>query len=147
MPKDDDQMRPLYKYVSSEQRMEQRMEQLRRKKIKVLKLCVAYAYAVKHHLRKESGVNYADYTGLLPSTIIRASEGSYNRNSTQIMTSSPAEYDENNASGQKAQQQRVMVQDSLATLPDQHTPLLSESHRTVEFYADIDQPVISLPLL
>lgn len=33
-----------------------------------MKLAVAYAYSVKHHLRDENGLDYSDYDGVLPAS-------------------------------------------------------------------------------
>ncbi len=41
-------------------------ERLRKLKIDAIKLCVAFAYGVKHRLRNEHGFNYEDYNGVLP---------------------------------------------------------------------------------
>lgn len=48
--------------------------QIRRKKVQALKLCVVFAYAVKHYLRGEDGLEWEDYVGILPSTVVRLAE-------------------------------------------------------------------------
>ncbi|TFK46417.1 UPF0187-domain-containing protein [Heliocybe sulcata] len=53
--------------------------QLRRKKAEVLKLCLSFAYAVKHYLRDEDGVHWDDYMGILPASIMRYDEVGYPR--------------------------------------------------------------------
>jgi putative membrane protein len=40
-----------------------------RSKVEVLKLCVAFAVAVKHRLRREYGIQYTDLEGLLPAYV------------------------------------------------------------------------------
>lgn len=56
--------------------------QLRKAKADTLKLCVAFAYSVKHRLRGEYGLDYDDYTGILPRSIVRYEEGSFNSSSS-----------------------------------------------------------------
>ena len=96
--------------------------------------------------------------GLLPASVTRLFESGYER---AYSTASPAEYESqsnlksqgNNGDLEQSQSQsregahsRVRIQDSLATLPDQNTPLLGDSHRTVEFHAYADQLPFGVPL-
>lgn len=46
-------------------------KELRRKKVQALKLCVCFAYAVKHYLRGEDGLDWDDYVGILPPAVAR----------------------------------------------------------------------------
>lgn len=45
--------------------------QLRRRKIEAIHLCLSFIYAAKHYLRGEDGVNYADYSGVLPPSFAK----------------------------------------------------------------------------
>ena len=49
-------------------------KQLRRKKVEAMKLCVSFAYATKHYLRGEDGLDWADYAGILPQSVIRLAQ-------------------------------------------------------------------------
>ncbi|TCD62258.1 hypothetical protein EIP91_007135 [Steccherinum ochraceum] len=46
-------------------------KQLRRRKVDALKLCVSFAFATKHYLRGEDGLDWADYDGILPQAVVR----------------------------------------------------------------------------
>lgn len=62
-------------------------KQLRRRKVEALKLCVSFAYATKHYLRGEDGLDWADYDGILPQSVIRVASPGASR-----MTSGYASY-------------------------------------------------------
>ena len=49
--------------------------QLRRRKVDAVKLCVCFAYAVKHYLRGEDGLDWDDYAGILPASTARLAQG------------------------------------------------------------------------
>jgi ion channel-forming bestrophin family protein len=53
--------------------------ELRKRKVKALKLCVCFAFAVKHYLRSEDGLDWADYTGILPASVVRLAQPSTSR--------------------------------------------------------------------
>ena len=61
-------------------------KELRRKKVQAMKLCICYAFAVKHYLRGEDGLDWDDYTGILPSSIARLAQPS-NSKRTSAWTS------------------------------------------------------------
>ncbi|KAK7693093.1 hypothetical protein QCA50_002658 [Cerrena zonata] len=46
-------------------------KQLRRKKVEALKLSICFAFACKHYLRGEDGLDWVDYTGLIPASLMR----------------------------------------------------------------------------
>lgn len=48
--------------------------QLHKRKEETLKLCLSFAFAVKHYLRGEDGVHWEDYSGVLPSIFDRFDE-------------------------------------------------------------------------
>jgi len=45
--------------------------QLRRQKQDVVKLCLGYAFAVKHYLRGEDGLDWEDYLDVLPTSFLK----------------------------------------------------------------------------
>ncbi|OSC97655.1 UPF0187-domain-containing protein [Trametes coccinea BRFM310] len=51
--------------------------QLRRRKVDAIKLCLSFAYAVKHYLRGEDGLEWEDYAGILPASTARLAQGLY----------------------------------------------------------------------
>lgn len=56
-------------------------KELRRKKVQAIKLCVCYAFAVKHYLRGEDGLEWEDYLGILPPHIVKLVQTPERRNS------------------------------------------------------------------
>ncbi|KAI9056841.1 UPF0187-domain-containing protein [Trametes sanguinea] len=72
--------------------------QLRRRKVDAIKLCLCFAYAVKHYLRGEDGLEWEDYAGILPASTARLAQGLYApsnkdyRYSTATATKSPSMY-------------------------------------------------------
>ncbi|KAI0831798.1 UPF0187-domain-containing protein [Trametes gibbosa] len=51
--------------------------QLRRRKVDAIKLSLAFAYATKHYLRGEDGLDWEDYAGILPASAARLARGMY----------------------------------------------------------------------
>ena len=51
--------------------------QLRKRKVDTIKLSICFAYAVKHYLRGEDGLDYDDYAGILPASAARLARGLY----------------------------------------------------------------------
>ncbi|KAI8998963.1 UPF0187-domain-containing protein [Trametes punicea] len=51
--------------------------ELRRRKVDAIKLCLCFAYAVKHYLRGEDGLDWEDYAGILPASTARLARGLY----------------------------------------------------------------------
>ncbi|TBU29084.1 Bestrophin, RFP-TM, chloride channel-domain-containing protein [Dichomitus squalens] len=51
--------------------------QLRRRKVVAIKLSLSFAYAVKHYLRGEDGLDWDDYAGILPARTARLYNGLY----------------------------------------------------------------------
>jgi ion channel-forming bestrophin family protein len=49
-------------------------QNLHRRKIDALHLCMAFPYAAKHYLRGEDGIDWDDYYGLLPTWFIQIAE-------------------------------------------------------------------------
>ncbi|KAG1832671.1 Bestrophin, RFP-TM, chloride channel-domain-containing protein [Suillus variegatus] len=129
--------------------------QLKRQKIEVLQFCVAFAFAVKHYLRNEDGPDYDDYTGILPASFTRIHDLGY---TTAQDRSSPKSYDATSSASDSAHNspdatKRVRRKRSKkmlvghATASASTTPLLSNSHQTVEFHPYADRMSIPFPLL
>lgn len=99
----------------------------RQQKIRVVKLCIAYAVAVKHLLRNEEGKEHEDLVGLLPSDFARFDDTGRERS---FATSLERSY--SSVTGSPADQPRV--DPSTVDLPSVTTPLLNDRHRTVQFF-------------
>ncbi|KAJ7343674.1 Bestrophin, RFP-TM, chloride channel-domain-containing protein [Mycena albidolilacea] len=133
-------------------------QQLTRKKIEILRLCLSFVFAVKHYLRGEDGMNWEDYRGVIPTSFIRPDEMGFNTN-----TSSPGSYAATRNSslgnlngtstdtiGNKSDAtKRVRPKRSKHQITST-TPLLSgtsgTTHRTVEFHPFADEASMPLPL-
>ncbi|KAI0048564.1 UPF0187-domain-containing protein [Auriscalpium vulgare] len=48
------------------------LAQLRRRKVDALKLTLSFAFATKHYLREEDGLEWEDYAGVIPRSFTRA---------------------------------------------------------------------------
>ncbi|KAG1903908.1 Bestrophin, RFP-TM, chloride channel-domain-containing protein [Suillus fuscotomentosus] len=129
--------------------------QLKRQKIEVLQFCVAFAFAVKHYLRNEDGPDYDDYTGILSASFTRIHDLGY---TTAQDRPSPKSYDATSSASDSAHNspdatKRVRRKRSKkmlvghATASASTTPLLSNSHQTVEFHPYADRMSIPFPLL
>lgn len=138
--------------------------QLRRRKIDTLKLCLSFVYATKHYLRGEDGLNYADLQSVLPASFIRHYSGHTGtgyggtQRSNTIATSfgngeSLENSRDNSISGRDTPEsrpdatKRIRVKRSKQQLQDSTTPLLSDSHRTIDFQSFSDDISLPLPLL
>lgn len=97
---------------------------IRQEKIRVIKLCIAYAVAVKHSLRNEEGSEYEDLVGLLPpgfdDTGHERSFATSPERSNSSVTISPGE--------------QLRVNRSTVDLPSATTPLLNDRQRTIQFF-------------
>lgn len=135
-------------------------EQLTKKKIYALKLAVAYAYAVKHHLRDENGLHYQDYDDVLPDTLkhegafgssgsgtppMYASYSTYDSKVTRRKSKDSESHDAESGpsspigAGQSRHGSRGRTRghnfhSKSVTLTEagQHTPLLADDHHTVD---------------
>ncbi|GLB35340.1 putative bestrophin, RFP-TM, chloride channel [Lyophyllum shimeji] len=134
-------------------------KQLRRRKIEAVKLCVGFAYAVKHYLRGEDGVHYDDYRGLLPPAFARYDESGFHMGRNESTASGSysatdsADPDRASGSGRTTPEgpkpnasKRVRPKRSKQQMPGAATPLLSDNHRTVEFHPYNDEASLPLPL-
>lgn len=129
--------------------------QVKRQKIEAMQFCVAFAYAVKHYLRSEDGPDYDDYTGVLPASFTRFDDLGYN---TGHGRSSPSSYDAASSGSDGANNnpdatKRIRPKRSKKLLvghtpaPGSSTPLLSNTHQTVEFHPYADRMSLPFPLV
>jgi putative membrane protein len=135
--------------------------QLRHRKIEALRLCLSFAFSVKHYLRGEDGVNYEDYNGVLPPSFARFDEVGYNTQRTNATGSYAATRNNSLPSSLDGDQsgrgspdvtkgdasKRIRVKRSKPQLSGQTTPLLAGTHRTVEFHPFADEASLPLPLV
>ncbi|KAI0928082.1 hypothetical protein AcV7_009242 [Taiwanofungus camphoratus] len=148
--------------------------QLRRRKVDALKLCAAFAFAVKHYLRGEDGLGWEDYTGILPAATVRTVQSGYSSNKTSAYVSysatartsrsesrveSPQEIESDDSRTSTARSpsadatKRVRVKRSKDKLKQPGTrtpksPLLSTAlHQTIDFNAHPEQLSTPLPLI
>ncbi|KZT66694.1 hypothetical protein DAEQUDRAFT_767784 [Daedalea quercina L-15889] len=148
--------------------------QLRRRKVDALKLCVTFAYATKHYLRGEDGLDWDDYVGVLPASttqLVRSGVPT-RKTSTAVsyaatMRSSPGGFrtpDELNGSSNSGETdvrspspdatKRIRVKRSKDKLKQpstktSRTPLLSERalHQTIDFHPNPESLSTPLPLV
>ncbi|KAG1778529.1 Bestrophin, RFP-TM, chloride channel-domain-containing protein [Suillus placidus] len=128
--------------------------QLKRQKIEALQFCVAFACAVKHYLRNEDGPDYDDYAGVLPASFTRFHDLGY---TTAQGRSSPNSYDAASSASDSTNNhpdatKRIRRKRSKKPLighaaASSTTPLLSNSHQTVEFHPYADQMTMPFPLV
>ena len=146
-------------------------KELRRKKVQTIKLCVCFAFAVKHYLRGEDGLDWDDYIGILPPTVAKLAKPGASRktsawtsyNATQQAspehsgTSSRDEQadDEHDGSpvrsGSLDATKRIRVKRSKERMKpgvkSPSTPLLNAIHQTIDFNPDPDNLTTPLPLV
>ncbi|KDQ59550.1 hypothetical protein JAAARDRAFT_33130 [Jaapia argillacea MUCL 33604] len=135
--------------------------QVHRKKVEVLKLCVSFAYAVRHYLREEDGTHYDDFRGVLPHSFAKFDEGGY---TTTTKSSPRASYVSIAQTNGKSEGGQTVSESGTVTPPEgaatkrvrpkrskgkvgPTTPLLSDSHRTVQFHPYSEPLSLPLPLL
>ncbi|KZV71788.1 hypothetical protein PENSPDRAFT_650349 [Peniophora sp. CONT] len=71
LPPDDTDARPAGAMKGKTPAPDITAAQLHRRKAEVLKLAVAFVYAVKHYVRDEDGLDWDDFTGLIPKSFLR----------------------------------------------------------------------------
>ncbi|KAF5391255.1 hypothetical protein D9757_002071 [Collybiopsis confluens] len=128
--------------------------QLHRIKSEALHLCLAFPFAVKHYLRGEDGLHWSDYHDVLPKNFARFDEVGYQKSKTDLTTSYHS-----TATGGSEQSallpeitrgdatKRVRPKRSKQNLSTQSTPLLSDTHRSVEFRPIAEHASLPLPLI
>jgi putative membrane protein len=131
---------------------------LRKRKIDALRLCLSFAFAVKHYLRGEDGTQWDDYTDVLPASFARFDEVGCNTQKTSgsyaaTRSSSVSASQDGSQSGRASPDatKRIRVKRSKPKLSaSQDTPLLlsnTVTHRSVEFHPFADQASLPLPLM
>ncbi|CAL1703767.1 unnamed protein product [Somion occarium] len=144
--------------------------QLRRKKVEALKLGICFAFACKHYLRGEDGLDWVDYTGLIPASLMRlAAQGPASRKtSTWTSYSATAQTSRSNSRAESGDEvegssadaeirradatKRIRVKRSKDRLKQPGVksptmPLLSSLHQTIDFNTDPDMLSTPLPLV
>ncbi|KAF8061518.1 Bestrophin, RFP-TM, chloride channel-domain-containing protein [Lyophyllum atratum] len=114
--------------------------QLRRRKIEALKLCVAFAFAVKHYLRGEDGVHYDDFHGVLPPSFARYDESGFHIHRNSASASGSYAATGNDSVDREA--------DSGRSTPEGPKPHASKRVRPkrIEFHPYADEASLPLPL-
>jgi len=119
-------------------------------KVNTLHLCLSFAFAVKHYVRDEDGLHWDDYQGILPAGFARFDEvgnftTKFHPSTSYQSTVNGSDTDDlvpKNIATKRVRPKRSKPKISAVT-----TPLLSESHSTVEFHAFADHASLPLPLL
>ncbi|TFK26382.1 hypothetical protein FA15DRAFT_667469 [Coprinopsis marcescibilis] len=145
------------------------LSQLRRKKVDCLHLVLSFAFATKHYLRGEDGIDYPDYAGILPKSFLRREDIAYGARGTaspsqlfSYLRDSSADLTTYKSRDNSVPRSGTQTPDTLSLRPDATkrvrakrsktrisadagTPLLAE-HRAVDFasYEDASMP---LPLI
>ena len=146
-------------------------KQLRRKKVEALKLCLCCAFACKHYLRGEDGLDWVDYTGLIPASLMRIAKlgpasrktsawNSYSATAQTSRTESREDSGDEGSSGDVEIRReatdatkRIRVKRSLdnaraAGIKSPSTPLLQSAlHQTIDFNSDPERLSTPLPLV
>lgn len=150
-------------------------KELRRKKVETIKLCVSFAFAVKHYLRGEDGLDWEDYVGILPPSVARLAQPSSaaSRKSSALASYAATASTSRSDSGAASRDEEV-GEDSPSSSPvrttatdatkrirvkrskdrlkqpgvrSSKTPLLNVLHQTIDFNADPDSLSTPLPLV
>lgn len=138
--------------------------QLRRRKVKALKLALSFAYATKHYLRGEDGTDHEDYIGVLPSSFPRDHRLNF-MSGDHPFSSSPMTYSATTAGTSKAASifndgarsdgeakpdatKRIRVKRSKKDLNSSKSTTMGASvaHRAVEFLTSAEEMTLPLPL-
>ncbi|KAI6028345.1 Bestrophin, RFP-TM, chloride channel-domain-containing protein [Pisolithus orientalis] len=132
--------------------------EVKRRKMEVLQCCVAFVYAVKHYLRGEEGAEYDDLNAVLPQRFARYDGLGYNTTRGGASPTSYAATSENTIGESESiprpspdATKRIRRKRSKKFLDGRaaksSTPLLGDSHQTIEFHPYADQMSIPLPLV
>ncbi|KAF8579457.1 hypothetical protein K439DRAFT_1654555 [Ramaria rubella] len=121
-------------------------ENLKQQKIRALKLLLSYAFAVKHHLRGEDGTDWPDYKDVLPSSFARFDQIGYDHTANGSY-SSIAVGNKDGSVGKKGSRRSKVWSSSQAVVTDATTPLLTDSHQTVEFHPYAADLCLPLPMV
>ncbi|KAL4074488.1 Bestrophin, RFP-TM, chloride channel-domain-containing protein [Scleroderma yunnanense] len=131
--------------------------EVRRQKVEALQYCISFAYAVKHYLRAEDGTDYEDLAGVLPPHFARFDEVGYNTSRGRVSPVSYAATENANEETESTDRRspdatkRVQRKRSKKALdgraPGSLTPLLGNSHQTIEFHPYAGRMTMPLPLV
>jgi putative membrane protein len=138
--------------------------QLRKRKAEALRLCLSFAFATKHYLRGEDGVNWEDYQGVLPASFAHFDELGFNTQRTEDTKSHAATRSSSASRGRDGEQslsgrttpdgskpdatKRVRPKRSKQQICGPTTPLLGGgTYRSVEFQPYADEASLPLPLV
>ncbi|KAL1693450.1 Bestrophin, RFP-TM, chloride channel-domain-containing protein [Schizophyllum commune] len=128
-------------------------KQLHRRKEDALRLCLSFAYATKHYLRGEDGLNYPDLRANLPQTFIRLAEAGFNPKAMSLVNGSYAATRNNSSErvdlaasditiARGDATKRIKVKRSKDKMPQATTPLLADSQYTsVDFCKETSLPL------
>ncbi|KAF8448017.1 Bestrophin, RFP-TM, chloride channel-domain-containing protein [Boletus edulis BED1] len=132
--------------------------ELKRQKIDVLRYCLGFVFAVKHYLRGEDGTDHGDLIGILPPHFSFHDALGYTTShkypSVPLMQGSVSDasisdrrsVDATKRVRRKRSKKNIGPQPSTHT-PGCTTPLLGDSHQTVEFHSYADYISMPLPLI
>lgn len=134
--------------------------QLKRRKIECLHLALSFAFATKHYLRGEDGINYPDFIGILPKSFMKREDlrsggqhlgspiGVRSRDNSIAPsgTTTPETLRADPTKRVRAKRSKTRMSTATTILPDASTPLLSDSFVSVDVrsYEDASLP---LPLI
>lgn len=140
--------------------------QLRRKKVEAIHLCLSFAYAAKHYLRGEDGVDYPDYIGVLPPSFAKYDNPQgYAINHASSPTSYTTVRPTHEIGGSTRSNsmtrsgtltpdtlksdptKRIRAKRSKTQLASDQTPLLGASFRTIDFHSFGEEASMPLPLI
>ncbi|GBE82603.1 UPF0187-domain-containing protein [Sparassis crispa] len=142
--------------------------ELRRRKVDALKLCVCFAFTVKHYLRGEDGLDWEDYAGILPASTARLGQNGLNSRKTSAFVSYSATARTSRSNSRVGSTDEVDSERSSVVSPDatkrvrvkrskdklkqpgvqgSRTPLMSTLHQTIDFNANPEQLSTPLPLV
>ena len=121
-------------------------ETLKHQKKRTLQLLLAYAYAVKHHLRGEDGTDWPDYKDVLPASFARFNETGLDR-TANTSYSSINSADKGASAGKEGCSGRKKVWNTQEIPSDASAPLLTDAHQTVEFHPYADGLSLPLPMM
>lgn len=132
--------------------------EVRRQKIETLRFCLGFVYAVKHYLRGEDGADYDDLAGVLPPHFFLHGDLGYATNhghpvlshaAMQVSTSDTSINDRRSVDATKRVKRKRSKKNTgpQAHTPSPTTPLLGDSHQTVEFHPYADHISMPLPLM
>lgn len=127
--------------------------QLRQRKIDTIKLCLSFAFAVKHYLRGEDGLDWDDYVDVVPPYFLRGiydnipSHSSGNNSYTipgHVRSASPDSLPDGSRQSSLDATKRIRVKRSIPTLSSR-TPLLQggdeNGHKSIDVHADVTMPL------